>query len=161
LYRSPYVTAVCDEFGLGFSRFARQRRKRRASRALDGKVRTSRAAFSRHPTSIVGSLIHPPIRITQPACSARDVSRCITTKQLENLKMIVENEKVDCADSLSFGIHRTKVWREKMAAKHPFDPRNLRAAECLGKLAIDAKDLSDNDFALLKPYCGWASELWR
>jgi hypothetical protein len=75
--------------------------------------------------------------------------------------MITENEKVDCIDSLSFGIHRTKLWREKMLAKHPSDPRNGRAAECLGKLAIDAKDLSDKDFALLQPYCNWASERWR
>jgi hypothetical protein len=75
--------------------------------------------------------------------------------------MRTENEKVDCIDSLSFGIHRTKLWREKMLAKHPSDPRNGRAAECLAKLAIDAADLTDHEFSLLKPYCGWASEPWR
>ena len=75
--------------------------------------------------------------------------------------MRTENEKVDCIDSLSFGIHRTKLWREKMLAKHPSDPRNGRAAECLAKLAIDAADLTDHEFSLLKPYCGWASEPFR
>jgi hypothetical protein len=74
---------------------------------------------------------------------------------------MIEPEKLDCSDTLSFGIHRTKLWREKMLAKYPSDPRNGRAAECLGKLAAEAKDLSDKDFLSLKPYCGWASEPFR
>jgi hypothetical protein len=74
---------------------------------------------------------------------------------------MIENDKVDCIDTLSFGLHRTAVWRKKMAAQYPSDARNGRAAECLESLAADAKDLSDKDFSLLKPYCGWASESWR
>jgi hypothetical protein len=75
--------------------------------------------------------------------------------------MITENEKVDCIDSLIFGLNRTAEWRQKMATKYRSDPRNARAAECLAVLATDASELSDNEFSLLKPYCGWASEPWR
>jgi hypothetical protein len=48
-----------------------------------------------------------------------------------------------------------------MAAQYPSDARNGRAAECLAKLAVDAKDLSDELWLQLKPYSGWASESWR
>ena len=74
---------------------------------------------------------------------------------------MTKNEKIDCSDTLTFGIHRTKLWREKMLAKYPSDPRNGRAAECLGKLAVDAKDLSEELWLELKPYSGWASESFR
>lgn len=74
---------------------------------------------------------------------------------------MTENDKLDCSDTLTFGIHRTKLWREKMLAKYPSDPRNGRAAECLGKLAAAAKDLDDGLWLQLKPYSGWASEPFR
>jgi hypothetical protein len=79
---------------------------------------------------------------------------------LENRKMI-ENKKIDCIDSLIFGLNRTAHWRKKMATQYPSDPRNGRAAECLVGLATDATKLSDNDWSQLKPHCGWASEPWR
>jgi hypothetical protein len=74
---------------------------------------------------------------------------------------MTENEKIDCTDALAFGIHRTRLWREKMLIKYPSDLRNGRAAECLGKLAADAKDLSEELWLELKPYSGWASESFR
>jgi hypothetical protein len=75
--------------------------------------------------------------------------------------MFIETEKVDVIDSLTIGLNRTALWRKKMAAKFPTDPRNARAAECLTTLAVDAAELTDKDFELLKPHCNWASESWR
>jgi hypothetical protein len=74
---------------------------------------------------------------------------------------MIENEKIDCIDSLTFGLNRTALWRNKMAASYPSDPRNGRAAECLSKLAIDASKLTDSAWLQLKPHSGWASEPWR
>jgi hypothetical protein len=74
---------------------------------------------------------------------------------------MIENEKLDCVDSLIFGLNRTAVWRKKMSAQYPSDPRNGRAAECLAELATDASELSDDAWSQLKPHCGWASESWR
>jgi hypothetical protein len=72
-----------------------------------------------------------------------------------------ENEKVDCIDSLIFGLNRTGQWRQKMAVKYPSDPRNGRAAESLAELASVANKLSDDAWSQLQPHCGWASEPWR
>jgi hypothetical protein len=74
---------------------------------------------------------------------------------------MIENEKVDCIDSLILGLNRTAHWRHKMATKYPSDPRNGRAAECLSALATKATELSDDAWIELKPHCGWASESWR
>jgi integrase len=59
--------------------------------------------------------------------------------------MIFENEKVDCIDALIFDLNRTRDWRQKMTAKYPGDPRNVRAADCLTKLAADANTLAAED----------------
>jgi hypothetical protein len=53
---------------------------------------------------------------------------------------MIENEKIDCVDALIFGLNRTAQWRQKMAVRFPADPRNIRAAEYLFKLATDAKN---------------------
>jgi hypothetical protein len=74
---------------------------------------------------------------------------------------MIENEKVDCIDALTFGLNRTRGWRQKIATKHPGDPRNARAADRLAKLAADANTLTDDDWLLLKPNAGWASERFR
>ena len=91
-------------------------------------------------------------------------SRCITAGNyagsFRNRNMI-ENEKIDCIDSLIFGLNRTAQWHQKMAAKYPSDPRNARAAECLSRLATDASKLSDQDWLQLQSHCGWANERWR
>src|SRR5450432_3314606 len=75
--------------------------------------------------------------------------------------MIFENEKTDCIDAITFGLNRTRDWRRKMAIKYPSDPRNVRAADCLTKLAADASTLTDSDWLQLKPHAGWASETFR
>jgi len=74
---------------------------------------------------------------------------------------MIENEKTDCIDALTFGLNRTRDWRQRMAIKFPGDPRNLRAAESLSKLAADASNLNDGDWLQLKPHAGWASETFR
>jgi hypothetical protein len=74
---------------------------------------------------------------------------------------MIENLKIDCIDSLAFGLHRTAIWRKKMAVQYPTDSRNGRAAECLESLAVDANKLSDELWSQLKPYSGWASKSWR
>ena len=73
-----------------------------------------------------------------------------------------ENEnKIDCIDSLIFGISRAKNWRRNTAVKYPTDLRNLRAADCLATLATEASQLSDSDWKRLQPHFGWANERWR
>jgi len=42
---------------------------------------------------------------------------------------MIENEKADCIDALTYGSNRTALWRKKMSAQYPSDPRNARAAE--------------------------------
>lgn len=74
---------------------------------------------------------------------------------------MIENEKIDCVDSLIFGLNRTAQWRKKKAVQFPPDPRNARAADCLLKLATDASELSDGAWSQLQPHCGWANERWR
>jgi hypothetical protein len=74
---------------------------------------------------------------------------------------MIENQKIDCTDTLAFGLHRTALWRKKMAAQYPSDPRNARAAECLAALAAVASELSDDAWSQLKPHCNWASEPFR
>jgi hypothetical protein len=75
--------------------------------------------------------------------------------------MIFENEKVDCIDAIAFGLNRTRDWRQKTASKYPSDARNVRAVDCLTKLAADAASLSDDDWQRLKPHAGWACERFR
>lgn len=48
-----------------------------------------------------------------------------------------------------------------MAVRYPLDPRNSRAAECLSKLATDARELSEQDWLRLQPHAGWADERFR
>jgi hypothetical protein len=75
---------------------------------------------------------------------------------------MTENEnKIDCIDSLIFGLNRTAEWRKKMAVRHPSDNRNTRANSFLLKLANEAGQLSDEDWRLIQPHYGWASERFR
>lgn len=74
---------------------------------------------------------------------------------------MLENEKTDCIDALTFGLNRTRDWRRKLVTKFPGDPRNVRAVDCLTKLAADAAALTDDDWLKLKPHAGWASEHFR
>jgi hypothetical protein len=73
-----------------------------------------------------------------------------------------ENEnKIDCIDSLIFGISRTGDWRRSTAFKYPTDLRNARAADCLAKLAAEASQLTDEEWSQLQPHFGWTSDSWR
>jgi hypothetical protein len=70
--------------------------------------------------------------------------------------------KQDCSESIAQYVERTAVWRRSLAVKFPGDPRNARAAETLEKIAIDAAELTDEQWSLLRPnFGGWASETWR
>ena len=74
---------------------------------------------------------------------------------------MIELEKTDCADSISFGLNHTSGWRRKKAVLYPTDARNTRASESLSRLASDAAGLTDDDFLLLQPYFGFDSARWR
>jgi hypothetical protein len=67
----------------------------------------------------------------------------------------------DCIEEFSIVLNRTSAWRRKTAAKHPDDPRNLRAAEILDQLATDSANMTDAQFEQLKPYLGWDRQIFR
>jgi hypothetical protein len=70
--------------------------------------------------------------------------------------------KQDCIESITQSLERTAAWRRDLVVKFPDDIRNARAAETLEKLAIDAADLTDEQWAELSPrFGGWASQAWR
>jgi len=75
--------------------------------------------------------------------------------------MIFSNDKNDCIDSITKVLESTASWRRVLVPKFN-DPRNMRAAETLEKLAVDAANLTDEQWSDLKPhFSGWASEKWR
>jgi hypothetical protein len=74
------------------------------------------------------------------------------------MKMI--NDKNDCVESVVRVLERTSAWRKSISANFS-DPRNVRAAETLDKLAIDAAAMTDDQWSALKPHFGWASVAWR
>jgi len=77
------------------------------------------------------------------------------------MKMIL-NDKQDCVESIAKVLERTAAWRKAIAVNFKNDPRNMRAVETLDKLAIDANNLSDEQWSDLRPHFGgWASEKWR
>ena len=76
------------------------------------------------------------------------------------MKML-ENEKLECIESIKFGINRCAIWREKIGAQYPLDTRNGRAADCLAQLATSPAELSDDAWSRLQPYFDWGSEPWR
>jgi hypothetical protein len=74
---------------------------------------------------------------------------------------MLENERLECIQSIKFGIARTALWREKIGARYPSDPRNGRAADCLAELASSPAELSDDAWSQLSPHFDWGSESWR
>jgi hypothetical protein len=73
-----------------------------------------------------------------------------------------KHDKEECVDFILRVLERTSTWRKSLATKFPDDARNLRAANTLEKLAIDAPSLTDEQFRELEPYFNsWDSEKWR
>src|SRR5229473_4527282 len=75
--------------------------------------------------------------------------------------MKVENQKIGCAETISFGLNRTNGWRYKKAKQYSNDPRNHRVAELLLKLAGASSNLTEEEWARLQPYYDFSSQLWR
>jgi hypothetical protein len=72
-----------------------------------------------------------------------------------------ETTKLDCIQSLVIGINRTAFWRETTAEKYPLDPRNARGSARLSEIAASVKDLTDDEWSELQPFCSWESDGWR
>ncbi|SHN83827.1 hypothetical protein [Bradyrhizobium erythrophlei] len=68
--------------------------------------------------------------------------------------------KQDCIESIVRVLERTALWRKSIAANYN-DNRNIRAAQTLDKLAVDAAKMTDDDFMLLKDHFDWNSMVWR
>src|ERR1700722_12163743 len=90
-------------------------------------------------------------------CAKTGISR----HHLEKPKTIMNNEnKTDCIESIVRGFERTSAWRKSISANFN-DPRNLRAAETLDKLAVDTAGMTDDQFASGQEHFNWASLPWR
>ena len=69
--------------------------------------------------------------------------RCITTAGIarhiikQKMKMILST-KEDCVANITRALERTSLWRKAMTVRWPDDPRNMRAAQKLDQLALDA-----------------------
>jgi beta-lactamase superfamily II metal-dependent hydrolase len=78
------------------------------------------------------------------------------------MKMIFSNDKNDCIDSLTKVLESTASWRRVLVPKFD-DPRNLRAAETLENLAVEASSLTDEQWSAIELHftSGWNSKKWR
>ena len=74
---------------------------------------------------------------------------------------MILNDKQDGIEHIERVLNQTSVWRMKKAAVFTDDPRNEKAAGMLDQLAIDCANLSDEQWAELKPHFGWNSQIWR
>ena len=75
---------------------------------------------------------------------------------------MILNDLQDCVESIVRILEQTSAWRRKTAAKFPDDSaRNIKAAEMLDQLGIDAASLTDEQFSDLRPHFGWSSQIWR
>lgn len=79
-----------------------------------------------------------------------------------NSKMNFNDQKRECVASMIRALESTSVWRKGIVAKFPNDPRLLKAAATLDQLAIDATNLTDDQWLPLKPFFGGRnSDAWR
>jgi hypothetical protein len=74
--------------------------------------------------------------------------------------MIDISKKQDCLDSLAKALLRTRDWRLGMRSKYPDDPRLVKSAKTLEKLAGETSELSDEAFLAISPYFNWSSAHW-
>jgi hypothetical protein len=80
----------------------------------------------------------------------------------QNRKRKMINDKQDCIESIIRALEGTAAWRRTTSARLPDDPRNMRAATTLDKLAVDVASITDEQWFELRPHFGgWASEGWR
>lgn len=75
--------------------------------------------------------------------------------------MTLDNDRSDCIDSTIKVCQRTSAWRKALTIRYPEDPRNARAARALDNLSREAAKLTDDQWAEIKRYYGWASEAWQ
>jgi hypothetical protein len=73
---------------------------------------------------------------------------------------MTNENKIDCIESVIHVLKRTGAWRRAISVDFN-DPRNVRAATTLEKLAIEAAAMTDEQFTDLEPYFGWSSPVWR
>ena len=69
------------------------------------------------------------------------------------------NEKEDCIASLRRELNGTARWRERLAGRFS-DDRNSKAVVAINRLSERLDEISDEDFAELRPHFNWASEKW-
>ena len=71
-------------------------------------------------------------------------------------------DKKECSESISRVLGRSSSWRKTISVSFD-DPRNLEASETLDLLAIEAANLTDEQWTALQPHfaCGWSSQVWR
>jgi predicted aminopeptidase len=74
---------------------------------------------------------------------------------------MILNDKHDCIEHCTRILEQTSAWRKRKAAEFPDDARNAKAVYMLDQLAIDSANLSDEQWAELKPYFGWSSQVYR
>ena len=82
------------------------------------------------------------------------------TLAISEVEKMTINSKQNCISDLCASILRTASWRRALQAKYINDPRNGRAAETLSRLADEAVNLSDEQWAELQPFYSWASQTW-
>jgi hypothetical protein len=69
------------------------------------------------------------------------------TLAISEVEKMTINSKQNCISDLCASILRTASWRRALQAKYINDPRNGRAAETLSRLADEAVNLSDEQWA--------------
>ena len=72
---------------------------------------------------------------------------------------MISNSKPNCIEDISASVKRSAIWRRGLQAKYP-DPRNVRAADALDRLATEIHEMTDSEFSQLSPYYNWASGKW-
>ena len=72
-----------------------------------------------------------------------------------------EEQRRDCVEAIYTGLCKTSAFRLRKSKQYPDDPRNLRAAETLSKLANDATGLTESDWQLLELFYDPESKSWQ
>jgi hypothetical protein len=73
---------------------------------------------------------------------------------------MTDSKKEACSYSLATSLLRTRDWRGVMKVKFPDDPRNEKARLTLDRIAGETDNLTDEEWASLKPHYDWSSGRW-